>query len=507
MEQSNKRSFKYFLHKAISIVGVVAFLFPSSTIKAQIKMVGDDYADSLTGSKSYYEEDVDFEKYFPSINNTEIVSLSPRWSESTESDIHDRTIYWELNLTGDTVYLPEDVLIESRIEFIQKPKVIYGDKFYPVQNDFCIDNMGEPVNRTMKKGYYEVVGYVFCSDNADSVRALYKLGQPIWYHEWQKELVVLNWPEQTDIKSLKENILKDEVDLISYYIQYIIFRPLDSEEKSVQYYLSYRNRFKHYLNNYRYVYREPWLCSVIHHMMPLRFYNVAKTYIGEEVVLCKEQLSNSNVKNTIIKDKISDRLIKIQDSVFVVKDIVMKGNQYYTILEGYKTGSFAFPLNYIFSTNTINHWIPKYTDRWFSSYKKIREGEIGGDIFYLAGDENILGLIKKQDLAMLRKRQSTAEAQLERERKLKEQQQAQAIAKANAAFKQQMLAKYGARFGELVANRRVALDMTKEMCRDAWGSPMNTYRTTTKYGQSEVWSYNYKTRVYFYDGKVVQIDD
>lgn len=501
MEQSNNRSFKYFWHKAISIVGVAVFLFHTSTICAQIKIVGDDYSSQLTASKSYYEEDVDFEKYFPSINNTEIVSLSPRWSESTESDVHDRTIYWELNLTGDTVYLPEDVLIESRIEFIQTPEKIRGYEYYPVQNDFCIDNMGEPVNRTMKKGYYEVVGYVFCSDNADSVRALYKLGQPVWYHEWQKELVVLNWPEQTDIKSLKENILKDEVDHISDYIQYIIFQPIDSEEKSVQYYLSYRDRFKCLTMNI------PNRESVIHQMMPLRFYNVAKTYIGEEVVLCKEQLSNSNVKNTIIKDKISDRLIKIQDSVFVVKDIVMKGNQYYTILEGYKTGSFAFPLDYIFSTNTINHWIPNYTDLWFSSYVKIREGKIGGDIFYLAGDENILGLIKKQDLAMLRKRQSTAKAQLERERKLKEQQQAQAIAKANAAFKQQMLAKYGARFGELVANRRVALDMTKEMCRDAWGSPMNTYRTTTKYGQSEVWSYNYKTRVYFYDGKVVQIDD
>ena len=49
--------------------------------------------------------------------------------------------------------------------------------------------------------------------------------------------------------------------------------------------------------------------------------------------------------------------------------------------------------------------------------------------------------------------------------------------------------------------------MTKEMVKDSWGRPMNTYRTTTKFGQSEVWCYNYKTRVYFYNGKVVQIDD
>ena len=75
------------------------------------------------------------------------------------------------------------------------------------------------------------------------------------------------------------------------------------------------------------------------------------------------------------------------------------------------------------------------------------------------------------------------------------------------ATKSAFITKYGAKFGEHVANKQAALDMTKEMVKDAWGRPMNTYRTTTKFGQSEVWCYNYKTRIYFYDGKVVMIDD
>ena len=508
MEQSNKSFFKFFGHKAISIVGVAVFLFHSTTICAQIKIVGDDYSSQLTASKSYYEEDVDFEKYFPSINNTEIVSLSPRWSNSKKHNVGEfilwdfackPTSYWELNLSGDTVYLPEDVLIESRIEFIQKPEVIYSTKFYPVQNDFCIDNTGKPVNRTMKKGYYEVVGYVFCSDNADSLRALYKLGQPVWYHEWQEKLVVLNWPNQTDIKSLKENILKGEVDRISEYIQYIIFRPLDSEEKSVQYYLSYRDRFREYLDRIKYAYGKPWFHSVIHQMMPLRFYNVAKTCIGEEVVLCGETMQT--ITGGLLEDSISNRLIKIMDSVFVVEDIVMKGTQYYAILKGLNTGSFALPLHYIFSTNTIENTIP-----FFDDWGDLVGGEIGGDILYLA-TENREGLFKKKDLEILRKRKLIAHSQLVKERNLKEQQRKQAQAKADAAFRQQMLTKHGDKFGKLVASKQVSLDMTKEMCRDAWGKPINTYRTTTKYGQSEVWCYNYKTRVYFYNGKVVQIDD
>ena len=98
-------------------------------------------------------------------------------------------------------------------------------------------------------------------------------------------------------------------------------------------------------------------------------------------------------------------------------------------------------------------------------------------------------------------------AEQERIRKENELYWQQLQAKQAAERRQQMIAKYGTKFGELVAKKQVALDMTKAMCRDAWGSPMDTYRTTTKFGQSEVWRYNYKTRVYFYNGKVVMIDN
>lgn len=53
----------------------------------------------------------------------------------------------------------------------------------------------------------------------------------------------------------------------------------------------------------------------------------------------------------------------------------------------------------------------------------------------------------------------------------------------------------------------MAIGMTKEMCKDAWGTPINKYRTTTAGSVTEVWCYNYKTRIYFVNGKVQQIDD
>ncbi|MBO4403299.1 MAG: hypothetical protein J5792_06445, partial [Bacteroidales bacterium] len=138
-------------------------------------------------------------------------------------------------------------------------------------------------------------------------------------------------------------------------------------------------------------------------------------------------------------------------------------------------------------------------------YYEIDLVKSSGDVLCLIFE--LYCIIKKRDIELLKKRQVTANSQLEIERKKQMLRMQQDKEKKEADFKQRMLAKYGAGYGEMVSKRQVAVDMSKEMCLDAWGKPMNTYRTTTKYGQSEVWCYNYKTRVYFYNGKVVQIDD
>ena len=91
--------------------------------------------------------------------------------------------------------------------------------------------------------------------------------------------------------------------------------------------------------------------------------------------------------------------------------------------------------------------------------------------------------------------------------KKRKQEHQQRKAQEQMEFRQRMIAKYGDEKGDIIADKQIATGMTTEMVRDAWGRPLNTYRSTTKYGQSEVWCYNYKTRVYFYNGKVVRIDD
>ena len=413
-----------------------------------------------------------------------------------------------MNLTGDTVYLP----IDSWIESIPSATIINlrdkeGRQSSEDKNiiDFCIDSMGAVQNRMMKKGYYEIVGYVFCSDNAEIVRELNKLGQIEKVVSWDDKIIgreSLEWDKETTTKKLKDRILEGITDAyynypycdISKYIKYIVFRSLEDD---ALYYLSYSARIDiGYVFNYTYG-------SIIHSMMPLRFYNIAKTYIGEDVYILYTK--------ELVRDPLSDRLVKIMDSVFVVKDIVMKNQNYYVILNGLNTGSFALPFDKIYNINKFE----EFEELFLHNRKKEKGGYVKclnyGDGYkdYYTGDgyEGYYTLVKRKEFQMLKKREMISQSQLEKEQQLREQQRKQAQAKADAAFRQQMLTKYGDRFGNLVANKQVTLDMTKEMCRDAWGKPINTYRTTTKYGQSEVWSYNYKTRVYFYNGKVVQIDD
>ena len=49
------------------ILGAFFVITIGSTANAQIKVIGDDYIDSLTATKEYYNRDIDFEDVFPSV--------------------------------------------------------------------------------------------------------------------------------------------------------------------------------------------------------------------------------------------------------------------------------------------------------------------------------------------------------------------------------------------------------------------------------------------------------
>ena len=98
----------------------------------------------------------------------------------------------------------------------------------------------------------------------------------------------------------------------------------------------------------------------------------------------------------------------------------------------------------------------------------------------------------------------------ENQRLAREKQMAEDIArykKEKQEYIAGLVAMYGEEYGNLIADRKVAIGMTEEMCRKAWGRPHDIYNTTTKWGVSSVWVYNYKTYLYFYNGELKQIDN
>lgn len=76
--------------------------------------------------------------------------------------------------------------------------------------------------------------------------------------------------------------------------------------------------------------------------------------------------------------------------------------------------------------------------------------------------------------------------------------------------RKELIAEYGENFGNLIANGKVAIGMTKEMCIAAVGFPSNRYVATTAAGNSEIWVYNLTvstiTTLYFDDNVLYLIE-
>ncbi len=179
--------------------------------------------------------------------------------------------------------------------------------------------------------------------------------------------------------------------------------------------------------------------------------------------------------------------IKLDDRImlYTCRDIVLKGGTVLAIIE-YEQGNFAMP---ILSREIIN------VDDKF----KFKEYYCSNGFSIIPNIDNIL---------------NEYNAQKDKERRLAQTEAAQREKLAmqkEVKLKQQRLekltAKYGAEAAALIAEGRVAIGMTQEMCREAWGHPNDTRNTTTANMKTSVWLYGYKTYLYFDNGKLSLIQN
>ena len=67
--------------------------------------------------------------------------------------------------------------------------------------------------------------------------------------------------------------------------------------------------------------------------------------------------------------------------------------------------------------------------------------------------------------------------------------------------------KYGETLGNIIANGRIRLGMTKEMCITAWGEPYNINKTIESSGTYEIWNYGWQKFLNFTNGVLVKINE
>ncbi len=101
---------------------------------------------------------------------------------------------------------------------------------------------------------------------------------------------------------------------------------------------------------------------------------------------------------------------------------------------------------------------------------------------------------KKEKEKKLRNDEIAAIRKQEEKTRIKEENE------AAEKYRRECVNKFVQYYGELIAQGKVTLGMTQEMCKMAWGQPYLTNKTTTEYGVYENWYYGYGYSLHFIDG-------
>ena len=486
-----------------------------STTNAQIKVVGEEYSTTLSAAKSYYEQDVEFEKIFPKAylgSGYNVIDMGINCTEPYNSI--KMTIPINLNCLGDTLWNYSNLVC---------PQYGLGVRMSSWGFGIVTDGEKKEVIWEIPAGYYSISGYIIGRENLiellsmhfsdeDTTRILHSYINSGGYEKITNNYYGIG--TTPSIKLLKEQLLTQDFKYLpDTYIAYVKLSSVDT------------------INNKRIDYYAPRLSNLFN----VKFYNeIRKQFLNQKIILV--QGYNNHIRfnsregeaycvkqdvidqGTILSDAMTDEKLKLADNVFVVEDVVAKIEKkvphLYVIVKGENTGSFAIQPKsigykyYVFDFDELRDGMrrPNYTN--YECPNLELEAGYGNDFIAVRqNDYHKIWQHVTDSVAMINKQANQKKLNEERrrlsyqrERELKEKQRKE-------EFQNGMIAKYGLENGQLIGNRRIKIGMTQEMCRDAWGKPINTYRTTTKYGQREVWCYNYKTRVYFFDGKIVQIDN
>lgn len=98
-------------------------------------------------------------------------------------------------------------------------------------------------------------------------------------------------------------------------------------------------------------------------------------------------------------------------------------------------------------------------------------------------------------------KQALTAKQKEEENKRKLKEKNDLITKRN-----DLITKYGTKYGNLIFENKIIIGMDSEMCKLSWGTPYKNNKQITAEKTIEIWHYILGTELYFYNDKLVQIE-
>lgn len=135
-------------------------------------------------------------------------------------------------------------------------------------------------------------------------------------------------------------------------------------------------------------------------------------------------------------------------------------------------------------------------------YKILYNSEVGyaykygfiSEEAYLESEQSRKEKLKAEEEAIIKRRKEIEEENNRREQARLKREQEERDRLPN------MIKKYGAEKGKIIAECKVRIGFTSEMCIDAWGKPSSINRTTSSYSVREQWVYGNRSYLYFNNG-------
>ena len=436
--------------------------------------------------------------------------IQPLPSYSSLFEPNSRPVAW-LNIvtndeTANTLKPINDGIYGQQVVNPVGEQVYIDSDEYPERLCLNTNTMSASLRR-IPKGYYTVVGYVgrfdgcYIDEYGDTKRNKQRYQEAI---KTQIDLLDQYSFDNEDEKDwahvifVKDSKLSDVKGWAEWYRKEK--RYYESENDAINAMLEqYNDAGLEKIDIYRHIFRSSFF--ILEDQDGNRYYDYSGNLIS---VSCYEKISELLLNKTVIVEEMQEKDfltgeklnsdIACQDNIeFYCKDIFLR--------DGVLIGVFSR------DDGEITLRLTGYTNKSFSEVGEKGVVTIGGFSCVNHGQYDNLGCVYPKCYIDQINSMRKMEAQ---KRKALEQNRQRDIEKAKEQRKKEILAKYGEKWGNLILNRKVAVGMTEEMCRESVGYPTNRFTKTTAVGKSEVWSYtNYNATMwlYFNDGVIYKIED